>query len=104
MKDNEYSGYRWYILLAMIVVTMTTAMSMIAPAVVFSLLFRSMPGLDPGQVVQAAMTMFSFSLGLAALFGGVLIDRFGPIKIFIGGFLLVMAGALFMPVKAMYQI
>jgi MFS family permease len=98
MKDTTYSNFRWYILLTMIVVTVTTAMSMIAPAAVFSVLFRSMPGLDPGQVVQAAMTVFSFSLGLAALFGGFLLDRFGPIKVFIGGLVLVMAGAVLMPV------
>jgi MFS family permease len=98
MTDTQYSSFRWFILVTMVIVTATTSMALIAPASVFSILFGSMPGLNPGQVVQAAMTIFNFVLGFAALFGGFLLDKLGPLKVFIGGLILIAIGAILMPI------
>jgi len=82
----------------MIIVTATTSMALIAPASVMSKLFGAMPGLNPGQVVWVTMGIFNFFLGIAALLGGALLDKLGPIKVFIGGLILIMVGAFLMPI------
>lgn len=98
MTDTKYSSFRWYIFFTMIVVTATTSMALIAPASVMSKLFSAMPGVEPGQVVWVTMGIFNFFLGIAALLGGYLLDKLGPIKIFIGGLILIMIGAFLMPI------
>jgi MFS family permease len=98
MSETKYSSFRWYIFFTMIIVTATTSMALIAPASVMSKLFGAMPGLNPGQVVWVTMGIFNFFLGIAALLGGALLDRFGPIKVFIGGLILIMVGAYLMPI------
>jgi MFS family permease len=82
----------------MIIVTATTSMSMISPVPVMGLLIGAMPDLDAGQVGQATMTIFNLFLGIAALIGGFFLDKFGPIKVFIGGLILIIIGALLMPI------
>jgi MFS family permease len=98
MTDTQYSSFRWYIFFTMIIVTATTSMALIAPASVMSKLFGAMPGLNPGQVVWVTMGIFNFFLGVAALLGGYLLDKFGPIKVFIGGLILIMIGSFLMPI------
>jgi MFS family permease len=100
MNTTPYSGFRWYIFFTMIIVTATTSMALIAPASLFGprLFGGAMPGLSPGQIIWASMGIFNFFLGIAALLAGPLLDKFGPIKTFIGGLLLVMAGAILMPI------
>ncbi len=98
MTDTQYSGFRWYIFFTMIIVTATTSMALIAPASVMSKLFGAMPGVDPGQVVWVTMGIFNFFLGIAALLGGYLLDKLGPLKVFIGGLILIMIGAYLMPI------
>lgn len=98
MTDTGYSNFRWYIFITMIVVTAITSMGLIAPASVFPILFKSMPGLEPGDINWAAMGYFNFFMAIAAVFGGFLNDKLGPIKVFIGGLLLIMIGAFLMPV------
>jgi MFS family permease len=44
------------------------------------------------------MGIFNFFLGIAALLGGYLLDRLGPLKIFIGGLILIMIGSFLMPI------
>jgi MFS family permease len=98
MTDTSYSNFRWYIFFTMIIVTAITSMGLIAPASVMPLLFKAMPGLEPGQVTFVTMGVFNFFLAIAAIFGGILLDKLGPIKVFIGGLVLIMIGAFLMPI------
>jgi MFS family permease len=100
MTDTQYSSFRWYIFFTMIIVTATTSMALIAPASLFGprLFAGAMPDLTSGQIIWACMGIFNFFLGVAALIAGSILDKFGPIKVFIGGLLLVMAGAILMPI------
>lgn len=98
ITETSYSGFRWYIFFTMIVVTSITSMALIAPASVMPILFTRMEGLEPGQVTFVTMGVFNFFLAGAALLGGYLLDKLGPIKVFIGSLLLIMAGAFLMPI------
>ena len=98
MTDTGYSNFRWYIFFTMIVVTAITSMGLIAPASVMPILFKSMPGVEPGDVTFVTMGVFNFFLAIAAILGGILTDKLGPIKVFVGGLLLIMIGAFLMPV------
>jgi len=98
MIHTNYSAFRWYILFTMIVVTSVTAMAMIAPASVLGILFKEMKNLDPGQVTFVTMGSFSFFMAVAAILGGVFLDRFGAMRVFIAGMILIMMGAVLMPI------
>ena len=98
MTNTNYSSFRWFLFITMIIVTATTSMSMIAPAPLIPALSKAMVGLDPGKVTWVTMGIFNFFLAVAAMLGGFLLDKLGAIKVFIGGLILIMIGALLMPV------
>lgn len=96
MDEIIYPKFRWYILFTLIICTATTAMGLIGPAPLIPEMLKTMP-YDPGQITLITMSSFNLFVALSALFGGVLIDKFGVIKVFIAGLILVAAGALLMP-------
>ena len=98
MTDTNYSSFRWYIFITMIIVTATTSMSMISPAPLIPALSQVMVNVDPGQVTWVTMGIFNFFLAVAAMLGGFLLDKLGSIKVFIGGLILIMIGAFLIPV------
>jgi MFS family permease len=98
MTDTNYSNFRWFIFVTMIIVTATTSMSMISPAPLIPALSQAMIDMDPGQVTWVTMGIFNFFLAIAAMLGGFLLDKLGVIKVFIGGLILILIGALLMPV------
>jgi len=59
-----------------------------------------MPDLSLGQVTYVTMFYFNFFVAFAALFGGILLDKFGVIKVYIGGLFLIGVGALMVPFVA----
>jgi MFS family permease len=97
MTEMTYPRFRWFVLITLVVVTTTTAMSLIAPAPLIGAIQKSMPDLSLGQVTYVTMFYFNFFVAFAALFGGILLDKFGVIKVYIGGLLTIGMGALLVP-------
>lgn len=97
MNEIIYPRFRWFVLITSIIVTTTTAMSLISPAPLVGAIQQSMPDLSLGQVTYVTMFYFNFFVAFAALFGGILLDKFGVIKVYIGGLFLVGVGALMVP-------
>lgn len=98
MNELVYSKFRWYILFTMIICTATTGMGLIGPAPLTGEILKTMPQLNAGQVLLMTMASFNLFVALAALCGGALLDKFGVIKVFIGGLTLVSAGSFLVPV------
>jgi len=97
MSDAAYTKYRWFVLFTSTVVTATTAMALICPATLIEPIQKSMPGLSLGQVTYVTMFYFNFFVGFAALFGGILLDKFGVVTVYIGGLITISIGALLVP-------
>jgi len=81
----------------MFVVTATTSIFLIAPAPLIGEMIRTTPGLSAGQVVLMTMTSFNIFAAVSAILGGILIDRFGFVKFYIGGLIIIGVGALLTP-------
>jgi len=96
MTEIVYPKFRWYILFTLIICTATTGMGLIGPAPLIPEMLKTMP-YDAGQITLITMSSFNLFVALSALFGGVLLDKFGVIKVFIAGLILVSAGSLLMP-------
>jgi MFS family permease len=97
MNEIIYPKFRWFVLVTLVVVMATTAMALISPAPLVGAIQKSMPNLSLGQVTYVTMFYFNFFVGFSALFGGVLLDKFGVTKVFIGCLLLISVGALLVP-------
>jgi MFS family permease len=94
MNEEINPGCRWLVLVTMFVVTATTSIFLIAPAPFIGEMARTMHGFSVGQIV--VMTMYSFNIftAVSAILGGILIDKFGFVKFYIGGLMLIGIGAL----------
>jgi len=97
-QETVYSNFRWYILFTMIIVTATTAIGLIGPAPLTGEIMKTMPNLTAGQVTLMTMSSFNLFVAISALLGGIILDKFGVVKVYIGGLILVAAGSLLMPV------
>lgn len=97
MGEIIYPKYRWFVLLASTIVIAITAMALICPAPLVAAIQKSMPHLSLGQVTYLTMFYFNFFVGFAALFGGILLDRFGLVTVYIGGLILISVGAFLVP-------
>ena len=97
MNEVVYSNFRWYVMFTLVICTATTAMGLIGPAPLIPAMLETMPQYSAGQLTLITMSSFNLFVALSALFGGFLLDRLGVIRVFIGGLVLVSAGALLMP-------
>jgi len=97
MDENINPGSRWMVLVTMFIVTATTSTFLIAPAPLIGAILRATPGLSAGQVVLMTMTSFNIFAAVSAILGGILIDKFGVMKFYIGGSIIIGAGALLTP-------
>jgi MFS family permease len=97
MNEEINPGFRWLVLVTMFVVTATTSIFLIAPAPLIGEMIRTMPGLSAGQVVLMTMTSFNIFAAVSAILGGILVDKFGFVKFYIGGLIIIGIGALLTP-------
>lgn len=97
-EEIIYPKFRWYILFTLVICTATTGMGLIGPAPLIPKILKTMPQFDAGEITLMTMSSFNFFVAVSALFGGVLLDKLGVIKVFIAGLILVSIGALLMPV------
>jgi len=98
MNELIYPKFRWFVLVTLVVVMGTTAIALICPAPLVGAIQKSMPHLSLGQVTYVTMFYFNFFVAFAALFGGILLDKLGVVKVYIGCLVLISIGALLVPV------
>jgi len=93
----QYSSFRWFALAAMVVVTASTASILIAPAPLIPTIFQSM-NWDPGVTTAVTMLTFQICVCVSAFLGGFLVDRLGPIKVWIISLIVLLAGLALIPI------
>lgn len=96
--ETQYRPFRWFVLATLLIVTATTALALISPAPLIGEIIKTSPNLSPGQVTWMTMGYFNLFVAIAALGGGVLVDRLGFLKIYIIGVVLIVIGWLLIPV------
>ena len=97
MNRLIYPKFRWFTLATMLIVTTITSMAMISPAPLVPDIRQNMSSLSLGEVSFLTMGYFNLFNAIAALFGGRFLDKFGVIKCYIGGMILIALGALLVP-------
>jgi MFS family permease len=98
MNEIIYPKFRWYILITLIICTASTAIGLIGPAPITGDIMKTMNQTDPGKILLITMSTFNLFVAISALCGGFLMDKFGVIKVFIGGIAMVSLGAFLVPV------
>ena len=76
MIEERYPKFRWFILVSLVIVTGSTAATMIAPAPLIPTMFTSMKW-DPGATAAATMFTFNLIMATVALLSGFIVDRIG---------------------------
>lgn len=93
----KYSSFRLFALAAMVVVTTSTASILIAPAPLIPTIFQSM-NWDPGVTTAVTMLTFQICVCVFAFLGGFLVDKLGPVKVWIISLIVLLAGLALVPV------
>jgi MFS family permease len=76
MEEVRYLKFRWFVLVAMFVVTAATLTLMIAPAPLAGEISKGL-GVDLGVVLAISMMSFTLAVGFGALLGGFVTDKIG---------------------------
>lgn len=74
---------RWMILLTLCIDTAITNMVLIAPAPLMGPISQSL-GVNLGQATGAMMGTFNLFVGISCIIGGWLLDKLGPIRVWLG--------------------
>jgi len=94
--STQKPAFRWFVLVALILATMTNAVTLISPAPLIGDLIKTL-GVGPGPIVGATMGTFNLFGALAAIAGGWLLDRLGFTKVWIGCLALMVIGLVLTP-------
>jgi MFS family permease len=97
MTDILYPKFRWFVLVAYVIVTSATSFSMIAPSPLVPFIANGM-GVDNGVIGNATMMSFNLFMGLFAFIGGFFLDRVGVFRMWVLCLVLVAVGSLLVPV------
>jgi MFS family permease len=97
MSKIEYPNYRWVILGALCAVQAATVAVLVAPATLIGDISGDI-GLSLGLTTGVVMALHNVPLIVSAIFGGALIDRFGPYRVWAAGMLLLSISLCLMPV------
>lgn len=89
----EYPKYRWFVLVAMFVITAGTSVAYIGPAPLIPTIFQTM-GWDPGVTLIAVMMVANLATAISALLGGILVDKLGIAKTWLIGTVLIILGSV----------
>jgi MFS family permease len=95
-QEFPYPRYRWFALLTLCVVTVATSVIMISPAPLIGIIAKQLK-LDLGVTTGALMGGFNLALAVSCIIGGFLCDRFGLVKVYIWGSLLMILPTLALP-------
>ncbi len=97
MKDDRYPGFRWFVLVAYVIITTATSFSMVAPAPLLGEISKSMK-VDMGVATGSAMATFNWFMAIMALVGGFFIDKFGVVRMWLMSLAILTLGSLLTPV------
>jgi len=92
-----FPRFRWFVIVALCLVTAGTAMVMISPAPLIGVIAKA-TGLSLGEVAGITMGTFNLFMAISALVGGFLIDRFGIVRVWFVSIVVVFLGAALVPV------
>jgi predicted MFS family arabinose efflux permease len=102
LKDLEMNGiiypkYRWFILFSLCVVQATAVMALVCPATMIGEISKTMD-IDMGAATQITMVVVQIFIGVSALVGGGIVDRFGAYRVWAGCSIFFVIGTLLVPV------
>lgn len=92
-KRNNYSSFRWFVLLVMVLVTASTSLILIAPTTVVGPIAKSV-GVGIPVILTITMSIFNVFMAISAIGGGQFIDKLGFVKIYIICLTMVVCGNL----------
>jgi MFS family permease len=96
MTDSEYSKFRWFTLVAYVIVTSATSFCMISPSPLIPFIAKGM-GVNGGVIGQATMTSFNLFMGLFAFIGGFFLDKVGVFRMWVICLVIVGLGSILVP-------
>jgi MFS family permease len=98
MSNNLlYPKFRWFVLLTLAIVTASSSIALISPAPLMGIISHDL-GLSLGETTGAMMGSFTLCVALSCIIGGIVIDRFGASRTFIGSLVLIITGELLTPI------
>jgi len=95
-ESIQYVKFRWFVLLTLCVLTVATSVIMISPAPLIGIISKNL-GLDLGTTTGTLMGIFNLALAVSCIIGGFLCDRFGLVKVFFWGSVLMIVPTLALP-------
>ncbi|MBP2653507.1 MAG: transporter transrane protein [Firmicutes bacterium] len=90
---NEFPKFRWFVLATLCLVTATTAVVLISPASLIGAIAKGLR-ISPGEATGAAMGTFNFCVAISCLCGGMLLDRFGTVRVWIVCLIMIAVGEI----------
>lgn len=97
MNETIYPKFRWYVLIATVVASLGQGMILIAPSPLVDQIAKTLQ-LDLGAATAAAMLPFTLFVCIGGILGGVVLDKLGVAKTFIGCCLIVLVFSVLLPV------
>ncbi|MBP2654031.1 MAG: rane protein, major facilitator superfamily [Firmicutes bacterium] len=94
--QNVYPAFRWFVFIAICIVTASTAVALIAPAPLMGPIAKTL-GISLGEATGATMGSFNLFVGISALLGGWFLDKFGAVRVWIASLILIIVGEVAMP-------
>lgn len=91
-----YPRFRWFVLLTLVVVTVAQAVIMIGPAPLMGIIAKDLE-IGLGKATGMFMGGFNVFLAVSCVAGGVICDRFGFERTFLGSLLLMIVPSLALP-------
>jgi MFS family permease len=93
VNTPNYSAYRWFVLVSLVIVTTAGAMTMIAPAPLIGEISKDL-GVNLGVAVAITMMVVMLTTSIVAFLSGFVIDKVGFAAVWIAGCAMQIVGAL----------
>jgi MFS family permease len=97
MNEIVYTKYRWFVLFSLCIVQAVAVMVLVCPVTMIGEISKTM-GVDMGVATQITMVAVNIFIGISAVLGGGVIDRFGAYRVWAGCLMLFIIGSLLVPV------
>jgi MFS family permease len=97
MNENNYTKYRWYVLVALIVANIIQGMLLISPTPLVGEIAKSM-NMDLGSATASAMLPFTLMVAIGGILSGFVMDKIGLAKTFISSTVIIVISSFLMPV------
>jgi len=97
MSEVVYPRYRWLVIASLCGMQAMAVAILVAPATLIGDISETM-ALSAGETVAAVMVFRELFVMLSAFAGGLLIDRFGPYRVWTGGAVFLFLGSILVPV------